>query len=112
MTGVADGATEAEAVGVGDVDAGAEAEAVGNGDALATAVVDGAAEGEAAGVFAGLTGVSVDDPPLQAVRIAVAARKTNAALCRRLNDAYIVNRSQSKEQLYVARVHRNSQAVL
>ncbi len=69
---VTTGDAEAEAVGMGDAEAAAEV--VGKGDALATAVVDGAAEGEAVGVLTGLTGVSVDEPPLHAVSIAAVAR--------------------------------------
>jgi hypothetical protein len=107
---VTTGDAEAEAVGIGDAEA--EAEIVGTGDALASAVVDGAAEGEPVGVLTGLTGVSVDEPPLQAVSVAAVARKTNAAQRRRANDEYIVNRSQSEEQLYAARVQRSSQPVL
>ncbi len=109
---VTTGDAEAEAVGMGDAEAEAEAERVGTGDALATAVVDGAAEGEAVGVLTGLTGVSVEEPPLQAVSIAAVARKTNAAQRRRVNDEYIVNRSLSEEQLYAAPIQRSSQPVL
>jgi hypothetical protein len=97
-TGDAEGATEAEAVGKGDADT----EAVGRGDALATAVVDGAAEGEAVVVLPGLTGVRVEEPPLQAVRLAPAARKSIATLWRRFIEEYIVNRSQARGDMPLA----------
>ncbi len=97
--GVAEGATEADAVGFGDADARAaaeaEADAVADGDALAS-IGDGAAEGEAVVVLPGVTGVSVDEPLLQAVRTAAEVKRTNVALRRRAKNEYIVNRSQAR----------------